>query len=204
LGTTCSLHRATQAEFERLVEDPDALADFLNAYNDSGPPVRVVRPKGMLGFILRLFPITITEVAPGPDIEAAAAARDPESVLDIEKAWQGLHFLLTGTAEEGEEPASFLIRGGEDLGDEGGARALGPNDVLRFADHLATLSSEQLEQRYDPVRMTRLRIYPTQIWKRPPSEGESPREWLLASFVDLKAFFEKAAAAGDAVVIQVS
>ena len=204
MGMTCSLYRATETEIEQLISDPSAIAGFLEADDRTGPPVRVVRPKGLLGLVLRLFPITITEVAPGPAESTSVAVVDPDRSIDLDKAWHGLHFLFTGTADEGEEPACYLLRGGADLDDEGQARALRPQEVQRFATFLGTLTPAELAPRYNPERMTRLEIYPDRIWKRATSPGESPQEWLLESFSALQQFVSRAAADGHGVVIHLA
>ena len=51
-----------------------------------------------------------------PPPGAEHVARRPN--LDLDKAWEPLHFLLTGTALEGEEPACYLARGGEELAEQ--------------------------------------------------------------------------------------
>ena len=202
MGMTCTLYRASAADIERFIKDPDAFAAFREADDATGPPVRVVRPKGLLGFVLRFFPITITEV--DPDAAPTEYTPDPDRSIDIEKGWHGLHFLLTGTADEGEEPACFLMRGGEDVDDEGLARALRPKQVRQFAEYLSGLTKSELERRYDPARMTQLDIYPGAIWTRPASGGETPLAWLIGCFTETQAFISRAAAAGDGVIIAVA
>ena len=200
MGMTCTLHRATESEVARLLADPAAVAGFLD--DGTGPRVREVRPKGILGWLLRLTPITITEV--DPDSVDDNWSPDPDRSIDIEKAWHGLHFLLTGTADEGDEPACYLLRGGEDLDDEGLTRALRPGQVRGFSQYLSTLDADELVRRYDPERMTALEIYPDVIWKRKAEPGGSPLEWLITSFEEVRRFVDNAAAAGDCVVITVS
>lgn len=200
MGMTCTLHRATEPDVARLLADPTAVAGFLD--NGSGPRVREVRPKGLLGWLLRLTPITITEV--DPESVDDDWSPDPDRSIDIEKGWHGLHFLLTGTVDEGEEPACYLLRGGEDLDDEGLIRALRPGQVRQFAQYLSTIAADDLARRYDPERMTRLEIYPDVIWKRKDEPGGSPLEWLIECFEDVRRFVDKAAAAGDCVIITVS
>lgn len=169
---------------------------------DDGPRVREVRPKGILGFVLRLMPITISEVDPGaPDV--GARARDLEKSIDIEKAWHGLHFLFTATADEGTEPACYIVKGGEDLDDEGFGRALRPAQVKQFADFLTSLTVADLEGRYDAKRMTALEIYPDTIWNRRSPDDDSLR-WLLDRFQELRAFVKRAADAGDGLVVHIS
>lgn len=203
MGLTCSLHRATEPDVARLLADPAAVAGFLDPDDGSAPRVREVRPRGILGWLLRLTPITISEVDPGSGDDPPYPPPDPDRSIDIEKAWHGLHFLLTGTADEGDEPACYLLRGGEDLDDEGLIRVLRPGQVRRFSEYLSALEADDLVRRYDPARMTRLEIYPDAIWQQKVEPGESPLEWLMDCFEEVRQFLDKAAAAGDCVIISV-
>ena len=198
MGMTCTFHRATADEIERLIKDPDAVSNFLHG---DDPPVRVVREKGLVGLILRLFPITITEDASDPD--KPIPLPDPEKTIDIDKLWHGLHFLFTGTADEGEEPGCYIVRGGDDLDDEGVVRALRPKQVRRFAEYLDGLTPEELRRRYDPARMKQLEIYPEGIWTRPTSPGDAPLDSLLECFLQTRTFISRAAQAGDGVIIEI-
>jgi hypothetical protein len=203
MGMTCSLHRATPDQLARLAREPDLLREVLG-FDAFAPDVVEVRPKGVLGMILRMLPITITEAAPAPTRDAAMPAMRDDRILDIEKAWHGLHYLMTGTVEGGEEPACFLLRGGDPLDDEGVARALHASDVSRFAELLDALSPDELERRYDPARMTQLDIYPSRIWQAPHPDGESPLRWLITCYIDLRVFMAGAAEAGDAVIVHLA
>ncbi len=42
---------------------------------------------------------------------------DHEAEADLDKAWHGIHYLLTGTAWKGEPPLCYLVRGGQTIGD---------------------------------------------------------------------------------------
>jgi hypothetical protein len=201
MGLTCTLYRATKEEIDGLIADPATVRSFIDAEEAGGPPVKTVRPKGLLGLILRLFPITITEVSSEPFEAEPATIMDRERSIDIEKGWHGLHFLFTGTADGGEEPACYLLRGGEDLDDEGQIRALRPGQVRQFAEYLSTLTPAGLTQGYDPERMKQLDIYPGRIWVRSASAEESPLAWLLECYSELHDFMSRAAAANDGVVI---
>ena len=83
MGMTCTLYRASAAEIDRLIDDPDTLDSFLEHYWGPAPQVRSVQPKGLLGFLLRLTPITISEVVPEPE-GAAVVIPDPDRTVDIE------------------------------------------------------------------------------------------------------------------------
>lgn len=200
MGMTCSLHRVSLGELEQLRTNPDMLEKVLGF--DAGPRVRDVRPKGILGFLLRLTPVKITEVDPDAP-ETLNYVPDPNREIDIEKSWHGLHFLFTGTSDEGGEPACFLIKGGEDIDDEGAARALSPEQVKRFATFLGSLTPERLRDRFDVKRMMELEIYPD-IWDRPVSGDENPLEWLIAYFTELQSFVQRVANDGHAIIVHTS
>ena len=199
MGMTCSLHRVSSHDLDELVRHPETLARVLGL--DDGPPVREVRLKGILGLLLRLSPITISEV--DPDASSSSSAVDPEKTLDIDKAWHGLHFLFTGSGDEGSEPACYMLKGGHELDDDGFARALKPEQVRRFAGFLASLTEADLDRRYNPERMTTLKIYPFDDWNRQAVE-EDPRRWLHDALQDLRGFVQRLADAGDGLVVHIS
>jgi Domain of unknown function (DUF1877) len=202
MGMTCTLYRVTGPEIEHLIEQPSTLHSFLD-FDNGAPAVRTVKEKGLLGFFFRLFGIRVSEVSTEASSEhTAPRPSEPQRVIDIEKGWHGLHFLFTGTADGGEEPACYLVRGGEDLDDDGYARALRPEKVRRLSQYLDSLSPADLERRYDPVRMTKLDIYPAVIWQH--EARDSLVEWLLDCFSEVKTFINRAAAAGDGVIVHIS
>jgi hypothetical protein len=109
-------------------------------------------------------PITIEETDPDAVPPEGAQLVERDSHLDLDKASQPLHFLLTGTAWEGEEPGCYLVRGGEELIDDdelgySSIRALLPEQISRLDEFLRELSHETLRQRFDYERMVALEIY---------------------------------------------
>lgn len=125
------------------------------------------------------------------------------TVLELEKAWHGLHYLYTGDVEDGDEPAGFLVAGGEEVeGDDAGygpPRVLAPEQVRAWADFLAGMSDEDLRGRYDPERMTELAVYP-EVWQDDDAAGTVA--WLLGHAGRLRQFVAEAAAAGEAITVQ--
>lgn len=205
MGMYGYLRRVAPSDVPRLRDDPRLLSAFL-----FGEPPGVVeeRVPGLLGYFLRLMRIKVEAVAPEqPTKEPLWPSPREGEMIGLDKAWHGLHFLLTGTGDGGREPACFVLSGGEDLGDDDDdafqARLLDAEQVRWFAEHLASLSTEELTRRFDPDRMTKLRIYPDVIWQR-PEEEDFPRGWLLGAFGDLREFIGSAAAGGDAVVVCIS
>ena len=65
----------------------------------------------------------------------------PFADLDVDKAWHGIHFLLTNSAEGGSFPLAFLIVGGRNIGDEdmgyGPARGFAAREVAQIAAALS-------------------------------------------------------------------
>src|SRR5262245_15812893 len=83
----------------------------------------------------------------------------PFAEMDIEKAWHGIHYLLTGSAWEGSPPLNFLVLGGQEIGDDlgyGPARGFSPSEVKTIANALSSVTSDALRSRYDPNEMQRL------------------------------------------------
>jgi hypothetical protein len=202
-----TLRRASAADVERLRASPSLVGSFVFGE----PPPQQPGTGGVFGFLRFLFgaapraPSPAGPSAPAEDASAAIWHESPDGeTLHLDKAWHGLHFLLTGDAEAGSEPACFLLAGGEDFGeDEGGdpvGRLLSPEQVRDFAAFLGTLDRDTLARRFDPARMVALDIYPRPIWER-DDEEYPPVRFLLDAYDDLRAFTSAAAAAGDAVIV---
>jgi hypothetical protein len=201
MGITCVLRSVTEADLARLLDGELDLASFLFGEPE---PHRTGGLRAFLSWLRGASSDPKPEIAPPPP-----AARDDE--LDIDKAWHGLHVLFTGQAEGGDPPAAFLIVGGEEMSEpedheiglEDPARAFTAGEVRAIATFLAALTPAELARRYDPARMAKLKVYPDVIWLRPPLENEqsSPLEYLLEHFARLRAFVERAAARGEALVV---
>lgn len=128
-------------------------------------------------------------------------------VIDLDKAWHGLHYLLTGTAWGGDEPACYLIAGGEQIGDEeehnvgyGPARLLLPAQVAAFAAVVATLIPAEIQKRLNPEEMTRLEIYP-EVWSRVGQDAQDNYDYLVEYAAELQDFLGRAVDQQRAVII---
>jgi hypothetical protein len=199
MGMTCTLWRVTEADVQRLAHaSGDQIAEFL-----FGKPIEPPKRSGLIGWLKSLSPITI-EAPPELPTSPEGGGTDVRAEIDLDKAWHGLHFLFTSTVSEGDEPACFLLKGGDDLGeDEIGdsiPRVLRPVQVQQFVRFLSQLSTEELTRRYDPARMTKLEIYP-EVWDR---DRESAMQSLLDAFEELRDFVSAVAAEGEAIVVLVN
>jgi uncharacterized protein DUF1877 len=201
MGMTCGLYRASATEIEQLLNQPDSIEAFIEA-SSWAPPVREVRPKGILGWLMKLSPVTVVENDPDAEPPPGYDHASDRPHCDLEGVWHGLHYLFTGTAWEGDEPACYLIRGGEDIGDADELgysvlQALSPDKVQRFAAFLNALSHDELAGRFNPARMRDLEV-------EPAHRDHSPIDRLLDGYDQLRAFVTAAAEAGAGAVVYVT
>lgn len=147
------------------------------------------------------------------DSDIRALLKDPEQILelldeeqdevDLDKAWHGIHFLLTGSAWEGAEPLCYLVTGGHQIGDVdvgyGPARALTSKQVADFDTALNGVTADELRQRFDPQAMAEAEVYPG-IWEHAPKEDDN-LEYLLEYFGELKSFVGNTREQGKGMII---
>lgn len=123
-----------------------------------------------------------------------------DTELELDKAWHGIHYLLTGSADPDGTAGSKAILGGEDIGPNRGygpAQLLMPDEVREIAKLLTSLSEDDLRRRYSVSDMSRLEIYP-RVWER---ECDGALRWLLSYYPELVRFYQRAAERGRAVIL---
>jgi hypothetical protein len=122
-------------------------------------------------------------------------------LLDIDKAWHALHFLLCNHAWEGEPPLVNAVLGGQEIGPDlgyGPPRYLTAEEVKDVSFALAGLRTDELRVRFDPAALRAHEIYPDG-W-----DADTPVDWLIEAFDSLKDYFAQAASAGDAMLLFLS
>jgi Domain of unknown function (DUF1877) len=125
----------------------------------------------------------------------------PAHGVSLEKAWHGLHYLLTGEAWGGNGPLAFLLVGGEQLGkdQESPLRWFTPDDTVRIHQDLSGVSDEKLWSRFDADEMEKQQIYPC-IW----DEGEEDlKQEYLTYFHELKQVVAAAVQSGQGFLVTV-
>src|SRR5688500_13805426 len=174
MGMRVGLASLSEATISRLHADPP-LVWLVVAPDD---PDAVARARGAPkrpGLLARLFRARVEPTA-SPAIAELVLGEGEGDVGDLDKAWHGIHYLLTGTAWEGDPPLNFLVTGGREVGDEevgyGPARTFTPAETREIASALAALSDEQLRARFAPQVMMRLEVYP-EIWDRDPADDDT-------------------------------
>ena len=92
--------------------------------------------------------------------------------FDVDKAWQGIHFLLTGSDWEGDGPLAFMLRGGRDIKEDlgyGTPHCFTSAEVKEISSALDRIDIADLHAKADPAEFAAKAIYP-QIWKSEPKE----------------------------------
>jgi hypothetical protein len=133
---------------------------------------------------------------------------ESEKKTELDKAWHGIHFLLTGSVWDGGEPLCYLITGGEEIGDVdlgfGPVRILRPKRVTDWSAALSAVSAEELSRRFNPHMMSSANIYPD-IWKRQPEfDEDDPLDYLLEYYRVLTSFVHQAKEQGKGIIIYIA
>lgn len=120
-------------------------------------------------------------------------------VCDVDKAWHGIHFLLTGTSWEGEGPLAFMLQGGREIEFEmgyGSPHAFFSDEVRQIAAALAELDLEALYDQANPAEFAKEDIYPM-IWDEPKEDCIG---YLIEYLRELQTFVQKAADSHQALI----
>jgi hypothetical protein len=137
--------------------------------------------------------------------------------IDVDKAWHGIHWLLTGSPDDrppttrkrglfhraAPEPdpagAEWLaVLGGDAVSEDGTALLLRPEQVAAVAEVLTPLDRDALGGRVDLLAMEAAELYP-QIW----DEEDVYEEYLGPNYEVLRDFYLRAAAEGAAVLLSI-
>lgn len=152
---------------------------------------------GMIGRLVHVAPVDERSADTGVDDLTDGATEG----IDLDKAWHGIHFLLTGEVRESNEGVGRAIFGGEPFGSDYGSgrpRYLAPDEVAEIARELAAIDVDDLASEFDPRLFSKEGIYPD-IW-----DDETALEYLLGYFETLRAYYAEAAADDRAMVSWIS
>ena len=121
--------------------------------------------------------------------------------VSLEKAWHGMHYLLTGEIGEGNGPLAYLLAGGEQLGDddESPLRWFSPDETNEIHQALSGVSDDTLWSRFDAAEMEQQQIYPG-IWDEPEADL---KEEYLSYFHELKQVVAAAAKSRQGLLVSI-
>jgi hypothetical protein len=162
VGIYLAIYSVSDATIERLHADPPiawrVMDPELPEREAEARAERQPRP----GFFARLMGAKIEPPPPPLPLELAPGEGDLGPAGDFEKSWHGMHYLLTGTSDEGDPPLNFLMHGRE-LELEDGETPLithSSADTRRIADAMTRLSDEEVRGRVNLAEMNELELYP--------------------------------------------
>lgn len=153
----------------------------------------------MIAAYLRVSPLALETVAAKESLLRALIdhEKEVEEAIDIDKAWDGLHYLLSEERRSGATNAGHPI----DLGGYfvhglkpvipgvctpgGEIRCLTRPDISRVLSWAASVSG--LEGKFDAVAMQRMRVYP-QGWIK---ERDERLAELISAFAKLSEFYSR-------------
>jgi hypothetical protein len=131
------LRRVDATTLDRLLDDPTKIESFLLEIE----PEQLDRLKADSSEARNFF------MAP------TGKRKSPEKQLDLAKNFHALHFLLTGSAEPTDTPASLLLLAGQPIGEVdvgyGPATAATPAEVTALASFLDEQSTSVVRQRFE-------------------------------------------------------
>jgi hypothetical protein len=177
MGMYLSLAGVSDATIARIHADPPLIWQIV-APEDPEAVAAARGPAPRQGFFARLLgrePPPPAPVPPPLDLQPGEGDLGDAGYLD--KAWHGIHFLLTGTAWKGDPPLNFLLVGGRRVEDFETAHTFTAAETQGIAAALARVDDAELRRRFAPEEMMRLEIYP-EIWDRDPA-NEDPLGYLL-------------------------
>lgn len=189
MGMVAALYTLSDANIVRLVENP-LLMEIVGHPGDLQYYEHALQ-REQPGWLDRL----LGKKAPvRTDPSLFALGPDEGKDVYFDKAWHGLHYLLTKTDWGGEPPLDFLISGGRDVDDAN--RAFEAAQVTAIDEALRPIDTDWLRARFDAADMNRLKIYPL-VW----SEDNGGLDYCLEYFDEVKEFIRQAATRGLGMVV---
>ncbi len=155
MSMICNLARVTAQQLAQLRATPEVIVAFLHP--DVGEP----RPQESGDVRSRPFRRSAPTASPA---SPSVGSLQQDDHVDLDKAWHTLHFLLAGSAWEGEFPQGFLVANGDPIGavdvGYGPARAFSVEQTAKISDYLDTIDAATLRASLDPQKLADADIYP--------------------------------------------
>ena len=172
MGMVLGLTMLGDQNIERLLSDPPLIWRVL-APDDPDLYEASRREQSTPSLLRRLLGAR----SPSGSDAAELILGEPEGIsTDLDKAWHGIHYLLTGSASEGDAPLSFLVSEGRAVGaihvGYCPARVFTAAETRTILQAIEGISDEDLRSRFDPGDMTAKKIYP-EIWSRGSPDDET-------------------------------
>ena len=161
---------------------------------------------GMVMYLRRATPAELNRFANEPAAAESFVFPDEDNeigpgLIEFDKAWQALHFMLTG------EPYGFghplgIIADETPFVQTGGVGSfefsvVTPDRMAVFETALAAIDDQALSARYEPEAMAAADVYLADVFL---DEGQEALDYILQGVPALRKFAADCAAAGDGAI----
>ncbi len=199
MSMTMTIYSLSDGNISKLLNEPTLIWRFLEPdtpefyYHATG----MGKKPGIIGKLLGKKTIPIPESLP----QVLLGKKEGKECY-LDKAWGGIHYLLTGSVWEGEEPLSFLLCSGDPIGHVdvgyGPARVIKASETAKICAAINLIDAQKLMSRFNPKEMSKVDVYPN-IWE---SEKEEAFEYCLESFDSLKDHLNEAVSSDLGILIR--
>jgi len=160
---------------------------------------------GMIGNLLRVTRTELEEYLKDSSLlenriyNDESDAEDP-NLVDIDKSWEGILFLLTGqNLETVDHPLARVLFSGQLIDEEqdlgyGPGQYLTPEEVKEVNEEISKITSTELREKYDAKKMMELDIYPS-AW-----EENDMVDYLTDYFITVQEVFAEASKNEEAII----
>ncbi len=120
-------------------------------------------------------------------------------LVDFDMAWHGVHWLLTGSADDVGHPLGIIIAAlpelGADENGEGGIGLIAPPLMKAFADALDKLDDATLARRFDARAMAKADVYMAETFT-----GADAPDYVMQGLPALRQFAAQCRRTGDGAI----
>jgi hypothetical protein len=123
---------------------------------------------GMIGALKQVWPNTGERIVEDPAFLVDLLFAEDSDYLDLDKSWDGLHFLLSQASEKSDSSLEGTVLGGIQLPQDPNFIAgfvKSPLQVAEIAQSLAKLSEKSLYRYFQVDTMNELSLYPRTNWQ---------------------------------------
>ncbi len=191
MSMQCSLCRVNEQQTLQLLAVPDSVNDLLG--NSQAPPKS--------SFLSKIFGRSKKENPPErPKLDPVAESE----IFELNQAWHILHYLLSGSDAEGDWPSTFIMFGGQEIGQDlgyGPARLLTKELLDDVAKFLNTQSQQSLDTAYVTQNIEQAKIY----WQvaSEPADRKRQIEELWDIVQSMRSFIELTVQSHGSILIQI-
>jgi len=125
-------------------------------------------------------------------------------LIDFDKAWQAVHFTLSGAEYYSDSPLGVLLSNGETVGVDlgyGPPWVISHPSLAAFHSALSALTDEDIRSRFDPKALVENDIYGFEDCMEYPAEA---LEYLMQGIPSLRKFAERCASTGASALAFIS